>query len=46
METFKNQISTLRKAGARHLGYYPDNVFNDQPALNTLNQVFAVEVKP
>jgi poly-beta-1,6-N-acetyl-D-glucosamine N-deacetylase len=46
METFKNQISILRKAGARHLGYYPDNVFNDQPALNTLNQVFAVEVKP
>jgi len=46
METFKSQISLLRKAGARHLGYYPDNVFSDQPALSTLNQVFAVEVTP
>ena len=46
MDTFKNQISLLRKAGAQHLGYYPDNVFADQPALSTLNQVFAVEVKP
>jgi biofilm PGA synthesis lipoprotein PgaB len=46
METFKNQISLLRKAGAQHLGYYPDNVFADQPALSTLKQVFAVEVKP
>jgi biofilm PGA synthesis lipoprotein PgaB len=46
MDIFKNQITLLQKAGAKHLGYYPDNVFQDQPALNTLNHAFAVEIKP
>lgn len=46
MDTFSKQISLLRKAGARHLGYYPDNVYQDQPALNVLERVFAVEIKP
>ena len=42
----QRQIGLLRKIGVQHLGYYPDDVFNDQPKLELLQQFFAVAVKP
>nr|WP_255210793.1 poly-beta-1,6-N-acetyl-D-glucosamine N-deacetylase PgaB [Methylogaea oryzae] len=42
METFNRQVDMLRKLGAVHIGYYPDNAHNDQPRLSDLQQHFAL----
>ncbi|TAN50909.1 MAG: poly-beta-1,6-N-acetyl-D-glucosamine N-deacetylase PgaB, partial [Methylococcaceae bacterium] len=45
MEVFNRQVELLRKLGVRHLGYYPDNLFDDQPRLADLQQHFALPGK-
>lgn len=43
MEVFTRQIALLKKAGVNHFGYYPDNVYADQPSLEVLKKHFAVK---
>ncbi len=42
MQTFTEQFNLLKKLGAKHIGYYPDNVFHDQPKLDELKKIFPV----
>lgn len=46
MEVFLGQADLLLKAGAVHLGYYPDNMFHDQPRLEAAKAVFAAPWAP
>ncbi len=46
MPAFIHQIGILKQAGAKHLGYYPDDVYTNQPAVETLKKDFAVEFVP
>jgi biofilm PGA synthesis lipoprotein PgaB len=39
---FVEQLNLLKKLGAKHIGYYPDNVFEDQPRLEDLKQHFSL----
>lgn len=41
-KTFVEQLNLLKKLGAKHIGYYPDNVFEDQPHLEDLKQHFSL----
>ncbi len=41
MSTFVGQLELLKKHGVKHLGYYPDNVFEDQPKLIDLQKKFS-----
>lgn len=41
-KTFIEQLNLLKKLGAKHIGYYPDNVFEDQPRLEDLKQHFSL----
>lgn len=43
---FIDQLTLLKKLGAQHLGYYPDNVFENQPHLSDLQQHFSVPDLP
>jgi biofilm PGA synthesis lipoprotein PgaB len=36
------QVSVLRRLGARHLAYYPDDFLHDQPSLSTVQAAFSV----
>ncbi len=45
MKTFTEQFMLLKKLGARHIGYYPDNVFHDQPKLSELKKYFGTARK-
>jgi biofilm PGA synthesis lipoprotein PgaB len=45
MQTFTEQFQLLKKQGAKHIGYYPDNVFHDQPRLEELKKYFPVVKK-
>jgi len=45
MQTFIEQFELLKKQGAKHIGYYPDNVFHDQPKLEDLKKFFPVNRK-
>jgi biofilm PGA synthesis lipoprotein PgaB len=45
MATFVEQFQLLKKRGAKHIGYYPDNVFHDQPKLEDLKKIFPVVKK-
>ena len=42
MATFFGQVSLLQKLGVKHLGYYPDNVFENHPNLKDLQEKFTV----
>jgi len=42
METFLNQLRLVQKLGAIHLGYYPDNVFEDHPRQEDMESAFAL----
>lgn len=42
MPIFTEQFQLLKKLGAKHIGYYPDNVFHDQPKLDELKKIFPV----
>jgi biofilm PGA synthesis lipoprotein PgaB len=39
---FVGQLNLLKKLGVKHIGYYPDNVFEDQPHLEDLKQHFSL----
>ena len=41
-----NQIKMLKKLGVNHIGYYPDNVYEDQPRLSDLQQYFSIPALP
>ncbi len=45
MPVFTEQFKLLKKLGAKHIGYYPDNVHNDQPKLEELKKFFPVVKK-
>ncbi|MDD1622838.1 MAG: poly-beta-1,6-N-acetyl-D-glucosamine N-deacetylase PgaB [Methylococcaceae bacterium] len=42
MQTFTEQFQLLKKQGAKHIGYYPDNLYHDQPKLEELKKYFPV----
>ena len=46
MPIFLHQMKLLRDAGAIHLGYYPDNLYKDQPRLADMTRDFAIAVQP
>jgi len=46
MPVFIGQLELLKKLGASHIGYYPDNVFEDQPRLADLQQHFSLPIQP
>ena len=46
MPVFISQLELLKKLGAQHIGYYPDNVFEDQPRLTDLQKHFALPFMP
>jgi biofilm PGA synthesis lipoprotein PgaB len=46
MPVFIEQLELLKKLGVRHIGYYPDNVFQDQPRLTDLQQHFSLHALP
>ena len=46
MPVFNKQLQLLKKLGVSHIGYYPDNVFTDQPRLSDLQQYFALPFMP
>ncbi len=43
MAIFNEQFQLLKKQGAKHIGYYPDNQYRDQPKLEELKKYFAVD---
>lgn len=45
MATFKEQFDLLKRKGAKHIGYYPDNVHHDHPKLDDLKTFFPVAKK-
>jgi biofilm PGA synthesis lipoprotein PgaB len=42
METFLHQLRLVQSLGGIHLGYYPDNVFEDQPRQDDMESAFAL----
>jgi len=42
METFLKQLRLVQKLGGIHLGYYPDNVFEDHPRQEDMESAFAL----
>lgn len=46
MPVFIEQLELLKQLGVSHIGYYPDNVFEDQPRLTDLQQHFSLPVSP
>ncbi|MGZ5602066.1 MAG: poly-beta-1,6-N-acetyl-D-glucosamine N-deacetylase PgaB, partial [Methylobacter sp.] len=46
MTVFNGQLELLKKLGVNHIGYYPDNVFEDQPRLADLQQHFSLPTQP
>ncbi len=46
MPVFIEQLELLKKLGVHHIGYYPDNVFQDQPRLIDLQQHFSLPALP
>ncbi|MGZ5076160.1 MAG: poly-beta-1,6-N-acetyl-D-glucosamine N-deacetylase PgaB [Methylobacter sp.] len=43
---FIEQLALLEKLGARHIAYYPDDVFLDQPRLKDLQKYFSLSSLP
>lgn len=41
-EVFIEKINLLKKLGVKHLGYYPDNVHENQPRLEDIKQHFSL----
>ena len=46
MPIFIEQLELLRKLGVHHIGYYPDDVYLDQPRLKDLQQYFSLPALP
>ncbi len=45
MPVFIEQLELLKKLGVTNIGYYPDNVFQDQPRLSDLQKHFSLPVQ-
>ncbi|WP_347988952.1 poly-beta-1,6-N-acetyl-D-glucosamine N-deacetylase PgaB [Methylomonas sp. AM2-LC] len=45
MPVFVEQFQLLKKLGVKHIGYYPDNVYHDQPKLEEMKNFFPVTKK-
>lgn len=45
MQIFTEQFQLLKKHGVKHIGYYPDNLYHDQPKLEVLKNIFPVNKK-
>ncbi len=43
---FIEQLELLKKLGGRHIGYYPDDVYLDQPRLKDLQKHFSLPALP
>jgi len=43
---FIEQLELLRKLGVHHIGYYPDDVYLDQPRLKDLQKYFSLPALP
>jgi poly-beta-1,6-N-acetyl-D-glucosamine N-deacetylase len=43
MPVFAGQFELLKKHGAQHIGYYPDNVYHNHPKLEELKKFFPVK---
>jgi biofilm PGA synthesis lipoprotein PgaB len=43
---FIEQLELLRQLGVHHIGYYPDDVFLDQPHLKDLQKHFSIPALP
>ncbi len=41
-KVFVEQLNLLKQLGVKHIGYYPDNVFENQPRLEDLKQHFSL----
>lgn len=46
MPVFMGQLALLKQRNVRHIGYYPDNVFQDQPRLGDLQALFSLPPLP
>ena len=46
MPIFIEQLDLLRKLGVHHIGYYPDDIYLDQPRLTDLQQYFSLPALP
>ena len=46
MPVFISQLELLKKLKVQHIGYYPDNVFTDQPRLSDLQKHFSLPFMP
>jgi len=46
MPVFISQLELLKKLNVQHIGYYPDNVFTDQPRLSDLQKHFSLPFMP
>lgn len=46
MEVFLKQLKSIQNMGAIHLGYYPDNVFEDHPKLKEMESAFSLPSFP
>ena len=46
MPVFIEQLELLKKRHVKHIGYYPDNVFQDQPRLQDLQRYFSLPDLP
>ena len=44
--TFIGQLELLKKLGVHHIGYYPDDVYLDQPRLTDLQKHFSLPALP
>jgi biofilm PGA synthesis lipoprotein PgaB len=42
MQTILRQLKLIENLGGIHLGYYPDNVFEDHPRLQDMASAFAL----
>ncbi|MGZ4968778.1 MAG: poly-beta-1,6-N-acetyl-D-glucosamine N-deacetylase PgaB [Methylobacter sp.] len=43
---FIEQLELLEKLGVRHIGYYPDDVYLDQPRLKDIQKYFSLSALP
>ena len=43
---FIEQLELLKKMGVHHIGYYPDDVYLDQPRLTDLQKHFSLPALP
>ncbi|MFQ5588554.1 MAG: poly-beta-1,6-N-acetyl-D-glucosamine N-deacetylase PgaB [Nitrospiria bacterium] len=45
-QVIRNQMDQLRIQGARHLGYYPDNVYENRPDHQEIKKIMSLSTSP